>query len=218
MKVLVTAGNTAVPIDKVRSITNIFKGRTGTKIADYFAKQGDMVTLLASTPDIVPAFARLHLVRFLTFDDLYKKMQELITNENYDVVIHSAAVSDYKVDGVFVKGEGGQLFRLDSSGKLSSTHEELYLRMVQTPKIVDQVREPWEFKGTLVKFKLLVGVSDDELIEVATESMHHSRADFIVANTTDRLQYTFLIGRNMPEPIKIGRLELPVVLRGRILR
>ena len=32
MKILVTAGNTQVPIDRVRCITNIFSGRTGTRI------------------------------------------------------------------------------------------------------------------------------------------------------------------------------------------
>ena len=33
MKILVTAGNTQTPIDRVRSITNIFSGRTGARIA-----------------------------------------------------------------------------------------------------------------------------------------------------------------------------------------
>ena len=33
MRILVTTGNTQMLIDKVRCITNIFTGRTGTKIA-----------------------------------------------------------------------------------------------------------------------------------------------------------------------------------------
>ena len=33
MNILVTAGNTIVPIDRVRCITNVFTGRTGTAIA-----------------------------------------------------------------------------------------------------------------------------------------------------------------------------------------
>lgn len=33
MRVLVTAGATQVPIDRVRAITNVFTGRTGTQVA-----------------------------------------------------------------------------------------------------------------------------------------------------------------------------------------
>jgi len=35
-RVLVTAGNTSVPIDRVRVISNIFKGRTGAGIPITF--------------------------------------------------------------------------------------------------------------------------------------------------------------------------------------
>ena len=51
--VLVTAGSTMVPIDKVRAITNIFNGRTGTNIALYFAQQGWNVTLVTSNPSLL---------------------------------------------------------------------------------------------------------------------------------------------------------------------
>jgi phosphopantothenate-cysteine ligase/phosphopantothenoylcysteine decarboxylase/phosphopantothenate--cysteine ligase len=33
MNILVTAGNTQTPIDKVRCLTNIFSGETGARIA-----------------------------------------------------------------------------------------------------------------------------------------------------------------------------------------
>ena len=51
--VSVTAGSTMVPIDKVRAITNIFNGRTGTNIALYFARQGWNVTLVTSNPSLL---------------------------------------------------------------------------------------------------------------------------------------------------------------------
>ena len=52
-RVLITAGATTVPIDKVRAITNIFKGRTGTEIAEFFSKKGCQVILLTSNPELV---------------------------------------------------------------------------------------------------------------------------------------------------------------------
>src|SRR5438034_5962598 len=46
MRILVTAGNTLVPIDRVRCITNIFTGRTGARIALHAQERGHDVTLL----------------------------------------------------------------------------------------------------------------------------------------------------------------------------
>jgi phosphopantothenate-cysteine ligase/phosphopantothenoylcysteine decarboxylase/phosphopantothenate--cysteine ligase len=53
MNLLVTAGNTLVPIDKVRGITNIFTGRTGASIALEAHRRGHGVTLLTSHPEAV---------------------------------------------------------------------------------------------------------------------------------------------------------------------
>ena len=48
MRLLVTAGNTQVQIDRVRSITNIFTGKTGGRIALVAHAAGHSVTLLTS--------------------------------------------------------------------------------------------------------------------------------------------------------------------------
>ena len=43
MRILVTAGNTQAPIDRVRCLTNIFSGRTGTRIALEARQHGHTV-------------------------------------------------------------------------------------------------------------------------------------------------------------------------------
>ena len=53
MNVLVTAGNTQTPIDRVRCITNIFTGRTGARIAVEAHRRGHAVTLVTSHPRVV---------------------------------------------------------------------------------------------------------------------------------------------------------------------
>lgn len=183
-KVLVTAGATTVPIDQVRAITNIFKGRTGTDIARHFAKKGHEVTLITSNPDLLGKddAARMCIVTYKTYDQLLTAMEREIVEEDYDVIIHSAAVSDYKVGGVFCKDGKGKLVGIDNSKKMSSEHKELFLRLVPTEKIVDKIRKPWGFKGYLVKFKLQVGISDAELKTIADKSRKASQADMIVAN------------------------------------
>jgi len=101
MKVLVTAGSTNVMIDKVRCISNIFKGKTGADIAVEFGKAGCDVTLLTSAPSSLSACSPYYLksnsvIQYKTYDELYDLMKHHICNHAYDVVIHSAAVSDYK--------------------------------------------------------------------------------------------------------------------------
>jgi len=176
-------------IDQVRCITNIFQGRTGHTIAEHFASLGDDVHLLTSNISNFNYAFNTEGVRpykFRTFDDLYLKMMKLVEAHDYDVIIHSAAVSDYKVDGTYIdqSQDGSTEFDLEeikNSDKISSDHKELFLKLIPTVKIVDQIRG-WGFKGKLVKFKLQVDMSDYDLICIAKASREHSDADIIVAN------------------------------------
>src|SRR6516164_3237203 len=84
MNLLVTAGNTQVPIDRVRCLTNIFTGRTGAAIALHAHARGHAVTLLTSHPDTVNDLAggrpepaeRWRLYPYHTFDDLNRLMAQ----------------------------------------------------------------------------------------------------------------------------------------------
>ncbi len=193
MKILITAGSTNVMIDKVRCISNIFKGRTGAELARYFCYKAPIdshfqneVTLITSNPHhhLVENIRHINILPYKTYDELCALMEEQIISNDYDVVIHSAAVSDYKVEGTYIPNSKGYfgMEKIDSSKKISSSANELFLKLVPTEKIIDKIRNPWGFKGKLVKFKLQVGMTDEELADIATKSMHHSGADIIVAN------------------------------------
>ncbi len=241
-KVLVTAGSTRVMIDQVRCISNIFGGRTGSEIARTFFYSDLDVTLLTSNPNYFGSDDIVHgirILKFKTYDELYSLMETEITTGNYDVIIHSAAVSDYKVEGTYwiadelndtdtiVNSDGGinrQVVggRIDASTKISSSNDELFLRLVPTEKIVDKIRDAWGFEGTLVKFKLQVGISDQELIDIAYKSMLHSKADMIVANCLEwSADRAFIIStgefKNM-EVEEVEREKLPSVLYNRIYK
>ena len=226
MKVLVTAGSTNVMIDQVRCISNIFKGKTGNAIAEYFNNTQSDVTVITSSPDYFKNHA-IKVLPYKTYDELYSLMEQEITTGNYDVVIHSAAVSDYKVEGTYVyktypQGDkrdelgwaiGPGLSKVDSSKKISSTEKELYLKLVPTEKIIDKIRSPWGFKGKLVKFKLQVGISESELMNIAQKSMSDSNADFIVANCLEWAKDRAIILTNYYDSlIEVTRDNLPVVL------
>jgi phosphopantothenoylcysteine synthetase/decarboxylase len=210
-KVLITGGHTEIPIDKVRSITNIFKGKTACDITNYFIKDCD-VTLIGNPAMKALTSQKCKFIPYTTYDDLYSEMYKNISLNKYDVIIHSAAVSDYYVSGVLTS-PGGE--KLDSSAKISSSYDKLYLELSQTRKIVDDIRPMWGFKGYLVKFKLQVGISDSELLKIARASRVASKADMIVANCLETaMQKAFIVTNDIE--LDIIRSNLPTILYSEI--
>src|SRR5437870_2035351 len=108
MNILVTAGNTVVAIDRVRCITNIFTGRTGTTIALHCHERGHHVTLLSSHPELVAmlrgddgARPSWNVDSYHTFPELRERLSASLLTGQFDVLIHCAAVSDYEAAGIY---------------------------------------------------------------------------------------------------------------------
>lgn len=215
MNILITAGNTQTPIDRVRCITNIFTGRTGARIALEAWARGHAVTLLTSQPDTVAPGHGIALKPYRTFDELEAMLTELVPTGAFDAIIHSAAVSDYALAGVY-SGSESELIGEPNSGKIKSTHSELWMKLVPTPKLVDQMRGRWHFRGVLVKFKLEVGVSDTELVAIAKRSRVQSDADFLVANTLESYETDAWIVDRADSASRVVRADLSKVLLDRI--
>jgi phosphopantothenoylcysteine synthetase/decarboxylase len=166
---------------------------------------------------------------YRTFDELHDLMAEMVRYGDFDAVIHAAAVSDYHLAGTFTPalgtafdpasgvwtGSSGRPELADvSAGKVKSGHDELWLRLVPAPKLVDMVRPLWGFRGTLVKFKLEVGVGERELERIAEASRVHSGADVIVANTLAGMADWALVGAGDYERVpreQLGDMLLALV-------
>ncbi len=222
MNILVTAGNTQTPVDRVRCITNVFSGRTGAQVAARAFDRLHSVTLLTSHPEVLAAIpsARhrwepdFRVRPYRTYDDLAAAMAEEVTRGGFDAVIHAAAVSDYRVADVLTRRDGR--FEDAAAGKVKGSHPELWLRLVPTPKLVDKVRAEWGFRGVLVKFKLEVGPSEEELLDVAERARVHSGADLMVANTLDGMRSWALVGAGPGGYAKVPRAELADRLLDRV--
>lgn len=236
MHLLITAGNTLAPIDRVRAITNIFTGRTGAAIALAAYQRGHRVTLLTSHPERLAELKgapasyqpdRLEQFTYRTFEELDTWLARLVPRPGIDAIVHCAAVSDYHCLGVYAPAEGttfdpeksrwtaDDLAQLSDrqAGKVKSDEPELWLRLVRAPKLVDKMRPEWGFRGLLVKFKLEVGLSNEDLLAVAEQSRLHSEADLMVANTLEGAAHYAFIG---PPYEKVSRRDLPDTLLGRI--
>jgi phosphopantothenate---cysteine ligase (CTP) len=207
MHLLVTAGNTQVPIDKVRCITNIFTGRTGAGIALRARQRGHTVTLMTSHPETVPTSKRMRLAvqSYHTIDDLRGLMAGCVPGGTIDAIVHCAAISDYVPDGVF---DADRTTPIAHSGKVKSDSPELWLRLVRAPKLIDLVRSEWAFRGVLVKFKLEVGIDDDALRAIAESSRLESQADLMVANTLEGASDWAFLGPMAGNYQRVARADL----------
>jgi phosphopantothenate---cysteine ligase (CTP) len=233
MNVLVTAGNTLVPIDRVRCITNVFTGRTGTNLALGAHDRGHTVTLLTSHPELVAALRadRWTVRPYRTFVELEALLADAVREGSPDAVVHCAAVSDYQAAGIYAPATGtrfdtqsaawqGEPPRLvdRAAGKVKSDERELWLRLVRTPKLIDRFRCDWGFRGVLVKFKLEVGLDEGALRDVAERSRRQSDADLMVANTLEGAVDWALIGPFAGHYERIRRGDLPARLFGAVER
>ncbi|MBN2121056.1 MAG: hypothetical protein JW734_08420 [Candidatus Omnitrophica bacterium] len=168
IKILVTAGPTWVRLDKVRVLTSIFSGATGALTARVFKDKGYRVSLLLG-PTRFPFEARgITVLRFKYFEDLQQLLKEQLKDKAYRVVIHSAAVSDYKPYKV-------------QAAKIPSSKKSLLVRLKPAPKLIKQIRKTRE-DVFLIQFKLEVNKTRKALINAAFRSLVENKSDIVVAN------------------------------------
>lgn len=184
-------------IDRVRDWGNIFTGNTGLAIANALSATGpvDLLTSNRSHLDQIRADSASHILAdsFTTHAELRKKLDRLMSTNTYDAIFMTAAVADYRPAGVYaisarnVSPDGSETWtvRSDPAGKVKSTHPLIAVLGQPTEKLVDLFRSQWNHRGLLVKFKLEVGLDEQELMRVAEHSRLASGADYIVANTLD---------------------------------
>ena len=206
MKILVTSGGTSEAIDRVRSITNHSTGRLGLVITEALIKAGHEVCLITTSQAVKPAsHPNLKIIEIKNTLDLLEEMRNLV--KDYQVLIHSMAVSDYtpiymtSIDEVQASPDLSEfLTKHNTETKISSKEEAQILFLKKNPKIISLVKE-WNPKIHLIGFKLLVDVTKDHLIDVARESLNKNRADIIVANDLTQINseqhLAYLVEKNI---------------------
>lgn len=167
-KILITTGPTWVPIDKVRVISNIATGSTGIQLAEKLALLGAKVTLLLGAVKICCLNKKVRLIHFKYFEELKNLLLKELSSKKYNIVIHSAAVSDYQP-------------KISYKQKVKSGIKDWKLYLAPTPKIINYVKkiDPCVF---LVGFKFELRANKTKLIKQARCLMKSSCADLVVAN------------------------------------
>jgi len=161
VRVLVTAGGTQEPIDRVRVVGNRSSGKMGRAVAREAVRLGAEVTVVAANVEGPEPG-----VRWVPVSDYAGLERETLRRaEEADVVVMAAAVSDFTPDEVH---EG----KIRRGGK-----GELELRLVATGDILAEVRRrrPDLF---VVGFAATFG----DPVEDAREKLKRKGADLVVGN------------------------------------
>jgi phosphopantothenoylcysteine decarboxylase/phosphopantothenate--cysteine ligase len=178
LRVLVTSGGTAEPIDGVRVLTNTSTGRTGAGIASHLARSGHEVVLLRAR-SATKAETGVREELFSSFAELESTLQRLLGAENFDAIIHSAAVSDFGVESVVTTGGT----HLPGAAKLESGSDPVTLRLRVLPKLVDSLKT--HSRNPLLKvvaFKLTSGANPAEAAAAVQSLLQRTGADIVVHN------------------------------------
>ena len=174
MKILITLGATAEPVDGVRFITNFSSGATGSFLADSFGKQGHKVrALCAQTAKYLPALCKRDF--FTDFNSLDKLLKNILKKENFDLIIHLAAVSDFSPELIIC---GGKKLPPKDVKKLPSD-TDLQIILKRNFKIVERIKGYAANKPVLAAFKLTNGAKGKAAIEAVSKV---KGADFVVHN------------------------------------
>ena len=163
--VIVTAGGTREPIDSVRYIGNASSGRMGIELAKAARDAGANVTLIAANIEL-PLPKGVSVTRVGTVDEL-----ELAMDHPCDVMIMSAAVSDFRVQNPFL-------------GKLKRS-EGLNLELTPTKDLIASYAANHP-KGVHIAFAL-AEETQERLIEIARGKLWDKSVTAVIGNSFEAL-------------------------------
>lgn len=179
-KVLVTYGPTWVAIDDMRVLSNRSSGEMGKFIIADLLKAGATVTALEGPVQNPSALKTVRIKKFTFFDEFAKLFKSELKGK-YDIVIHAAAVSDFKPK---------KTFRI----KINS-NQSITLKLLPTEKLIHYVKHNSP-KTLLVGFKLESSASLRVLKKAAMTSMIKNHCDLVVANTLKNGYNGFIFNHN----------------------
>jgi len=160
---VVTAGPTFEPIDPVRGLTNRSSGKQGYAIAQALSELGAQVTLV-SGPVALEAPVGVERVWVETAREMQAEVQKHLPA---DIAVMSAAVADWRVDGV-------------ASGKIKKAPGgPPSLALIENPDILAGVSKPGKARPTLV---IGFAAETTDLEPNARAKLSRKGCDWIVGN------------------------------------
>ena len=164
-KVLITAGPTVEAIDPVRYISNHSSGYMGYALANEFAKQGALVTLISGpVANPLKIEASVKLVPVVSAIEMHD--EAIKTFKTADICIMAAAVADYMPKNI-------------AKSKIKKDTGSKNIELTPTPDILKELGQIKKNKQLLVGFAL----ETDNEIENATKKLQNKNLDCVVLNS-----------------------------------
>ena len=191
MNVLITAGGTVEKIDSIRSIVNFSTGKLGSLIADAFAMSEEVnhVYYLCNKTAVLPQTEKAEIIHISSVKCLQNTLTEIINRVSMDVIVHSMAVSDYRVKTVTTLSniQSASRFKAEikpimtQTQKIDSGIDGLTIILEKTPKIISTLRK-LSSHSVIFGFKLLDSVPLDTLIDEGYRVLVNNGCSFVLAN------------------------------------
>jgi len=179
LKILITSGGTKENIDGVRYLSNLSTGKTGAAIAEYFSHNFHEIIFVHAQNSAIP-HTDCKLIPYFSFDELNKQLKSLLSNKDFDAVIHLAAVGDYSVESIEVNGEKN---KPPLTKKLDSSGEKINIELKRNEKIINHLKEYSKNKNlVLIGFKLTNTQNENEKITAVEKLFEESKCDAVVLN------------------------------------
>ncbi|EPR12582.1 phosphopantothenate--cysteine ligase [Ruminiclostridium papyrosolvens] len=166
---------------------------------------------------VVPSSDKVSIIRIESVAQLASALEEILASRKVDIVVHSMAVSDYGVDCVSTKDSICKSIEsyilenpekiaalhpkdlatnitdyvfsnsaINNENKLSSDINDLIISLKKTPKIIGVIKKI-QPKTTLVGFKLLSNVTEEELIDIGYGLLERNSCEMVLANDMSRI-------------------------------
>ncbi|MBK8946100.1 MAG: bifunctional phosphopantothenoylcysteine decarboxylase/phosphopantothenate--cysteine ligase CoaBC [Ignavibacteriae bacterium] len=178
-KILITSGGTRENIDGIRFLTNLSTGKTASQIAQYFIDNNYDMTFLHSLDSAIP-IGKFQSKIFTDFTSLNILLQNLLSENNYDLLIHNAAVSDYKASEIIY---GNKKFKLPLKHKLDSSEYNIELKLSPNFKIVNKLKKYSNNQSMkLVSFKFTNSKNQNDIIKKINDLLKKSKSDLVIQN------------------------------------
>ncbi|MFW5829930.1 MAG: phosphopantothenoylcysteine decarboxylase [Planctomycetota bacterium] len=170
--VLIVGGAPRLAVDPIRFMSVSATGATAVHLAHDLGSGTQLLLGVDAAPD-VPAW------RFRDRQQLNQKLRGWAGRHPDGIIVMSAAVNDYQVERVVAQRQGEALV-MDPGGKIPSGCERISIEMAPASKLVDDLRGPWGFAGSLVAFKYEAA---ETVIASAQALRHRIDASLVVANS-----------------------------------
>ena len=158
-KILITLGGTRENIDSVRFITNASSGKMGTAISDWAYYLGFEVSVISTIKLDKP-------YKIINVNSANEMLEEL-NKQDFDYLIMSAAVGDFKV-------ENNSEFKISKE----NTGDFLELKLIKNPDVVATIAQNKKENQKIIGFCL----TDKDLINCAQNKLKNKNLDYIIAN------------------------------------